>query len=815
MSRSARNRVVALVLACVLAGGLAAPLTVARAEDLRATSALGLLPEDTAFYVAMLRGGDQWKRFAESNWVKQYLALPELQKLATQAKQQAEQADNPQAEMVKLLWSLPENQELIKLLGDAASQEMFLAGGPGWAGFMELSRKLNAAQRAGTLEMLKPFDENENFEDRAAAPQRIVLDALVDNLKLVAVPDLLIGFRLTDSAPAERQFARLEALIRAQLAGHPQWNERIEKEKIAGGPFLVARFSGKEIPWADFRQATPQLEGPQLDKFQQHVEGQSLVFACGVCRGYVLLFLGSSTESIARLGQGKLLIDRPECAPLRQHADKPFTGVSYFSTPFMQSLNQLEDTFDYLRSMARTMLQAAEVPPEIDEELQADLKGLVDRVQAFVEYPQAITSFAFQSPRGYEGYSYQFGMGRLLDGSRPLSILEHAGGEPIFVAAGRSKQMGPALVMARDFYARYFYYLDKILALKVPEQDKEKYLRGREALLPVLKRLDEAFTKSFVPGIQEGQTAVVLDATLTAKQWHPAQPPATQPLPLPELAWVQGVTDARLVRHGMEEFYACLRAGHQALIDADPTAPAEVQAWKLPAPKLVEGPQGILASHPFPEDWQFGNGELAWTGALNPRVAVLTLSPATAQRLLAARPLKVDSPLYRPDQPLAGFSHFNFARLLDATLPWVEYGIDQAPEGAGLNVLPNVDDGAPFEDLKRQDDIQAEPDLSPPGRDLPAEAPPNLPLPQQQSQGAPRRVLLPGERWVLADPDEQPARPALPAAPPLTREEIKAHVRTLFRFLRAYRGSTSITYLEENAVVTRTEWHYEDLPAVK
>ena len=57
----------------------------------------------------------------------------------------------------------------------------------------------------------------------------------------------------------------------------------------------------------------------------------TLVVAVGLRGDYLLVSIGSSTDVLARLGQGKHLAERPELAPLQKFAGNRLTGVDYLS----------------------------------------------------------------------------------------------------------------------------------------------------------------------------------------------------------------------------------------------------------------------------------------------------------------------------------------------------------------------------------------------------------------------------------------------------------------------------------------------------
>jgi hypothetical protein len=60
-------------------------------------------------------------------------------------------------------------------------------------------------------------------------------------------------------------------------------------------------------------------------------------------------------------------------------------------------------------------------------------------------------------------------------------------------------------------------------------------------------------------------------------------------------------------------------------------------------------------------------------------VAVLTLSKAHSERLLADRPPKFEvGPLADPSRPLLAASHFAWPGFVDAVRPWIEFGVQSA-----------------------------------------------------------------------------------------------------------------------------------------
>ena len=92
--------------------------------------------------------------------------------------------------------------------------------------------------------------------------------------------------------------------------------------------YLTFSLDGSMIPWDEasldeFREF--EATKGDVDKVVARLKEMTLVIAVGLRGDYLLVSIGSSTDVLARLGQGKHLAERPELAPLakvrRQAAD--------------------------------------------------------------------------------------------------------------------------------------------------------------------------------------------------------------------------------------------------------------------------------------------------------------------------------------------------------------------------------------------------------------------------------------------------------------------------------------------------------------
>src|SRR5690348_12570786 len=111
-------------------------------------NSLPLIPADAAFYSAGLRYKEQLDRFLKS---KAFARLRDMQGVKIGMAVLQQQWNDPDGKLkpVKDLFDQPENQELLALLGDAFSNEVFFYGGHTWGDSVELMQQVQGAMRFG------------------------------------------------------------------------------------------------------------------------------------------------------------------------------------------------------------------------------------------------------------------------------------------------------------------------------------------------------------------------------------------------------------------------------------------------------------------------------------------------------------------------------------------------------------------------------------------------------------------------------------------------------------------------------------------
>src|SRR5262249_10550907 len=155
---------------------------------------------------SMLRNREQLEAVLKSRAWAKFKALPFVQ--AAWQKVQDEWSEEGKLAGLYNFYQKPENRELLALLAEKTSEEIFIYGSDSWADFAELGQTVYAGMYFGPL-MLYLQGQAQGVRGsklRAVA----VLKSLNENRELIKVPDMVIGFKITKKDRAKHQLNRLQ-----------------------------------------------------------------------------------------------------------------------------------------------------------------------------------------------------------------------------------------------------------------------------------------------------------------------------------------------------------------------------------------------------------------------------------------------------------------------------------------------------------------------------------------------------------------------------------------------------------------------------
>lgn len=690
VSRRAATWVSCLAMVAAMGSGHADDEPAAAAGRL----GVALVPQDAAFVSSSLRLREQYDAIVKSNAFKSILALPAVRRAVDSLDEQRATPGSPLS-TVEAFTQLPENASALELLADMVSTDTFLYGEPSCVSFWRLIRKVAESQQqagmaaagGGEVDIVVESIEEESGDEEAeldlamesldgnAAQAKAVIAALADNLDLLVVPDLVWGFKITKQEIATEQLARLGEVASMLLQGDPALARAVGRSQAAGVEFLTFTVDGEQIPWAEVEESVADLTGnaEAVARVFGRLKTLDVVVAIGLVGDRVIVSFGDSTDHLDKLATPtsgrKGLLTLPALAPLLPHADKRLTGIAYLSESLCDALNSQRSDIESLVGVVDQLDESAGVSAEAKKDIRGMAQRVVDEWEKWLPEPGPWMSYAFIADQGYEGYSWNWARNQPFDASKRLDLLEHAGGAPIGVAVSRIKGQAALFDVIADLVSGVWGLVDKYGREEMGDEDREKFERFADHVAPLGGRLTEIVRDKVVKSLADGQIGFVVDAKGRTKRVQGDLPPSAEPLPLVEPAVVLSLGDAKLFREGLSDLFALADEFTDALRQVDPEAVPE--GYRIPEPEKAKTDEGSVWS------WKLANSRLddqvRPAIGVGERVAVFSMAPKQAGRLLAESRLETGSQLTKFDEPLAAAAAFDFAGLIDAVEPWVVY----------------------------------------------------------------------------------------------------------------------------------------------
>jgi hypothetical protein len=626
------------------------------------------MPAKTAMFVSMLRNREQFDRLVNSKAFARIKELPIVQQAMQKMHEQWE--EEPNFEPIREFLASSENRQLKEVIVDALSHEIFFGASEEIGVWLEVLNEVNQAMNAAQFQAIAGADPQELIATK-------VVEVLEKNISRMKMPEEYFGFRITNAAAAKAELARLKGLLQKLIEEHaPQLADRFEEKKIGEFQYLTLRLDGSLIPWDELPTDEIPIDEDRIQKLIAEAKTKTLTVCLGVRDNYLILTSGPDEQHLQQLGQGPLLIDHQKMSPVAKADGKKVASISFVSDELMKELGSGDRQIDQFVDMAKAFLPLSPLPDELKEKLSRDAEELGKDVKQFLPKPGAASAYSFLTDTGYEGYSYSWTTNEFLDGSKRLSILNHVGGHPIFYYATRAKQLPAAYEFQGKWSSRLAAHAEELAMLYADDEQKELLEKAKKELVPILKQLQETNRTKWMPAFADGQSAIVLDAKLTAQQWHQAMPQSDNPLPLPELAFVFGVSDANLLKEAGNEYFEAVST---AMVKLNEIYPEKIPPIQIPRPQMRDVTTGQLYFYPLPPAAGLSD-KIAPNAGLSQDTFVVSLVPEATERMLKSTSLDIEGPLKSHDGPLATAWHLGFGDLMKTAHPWVEYGFRIAAE---------------------------------------------------------------------------------------------------------------------------------------
>jgi hypothetical protein len=503
-------------------------------------------------------------------------------------------------------------------------------------------------------------------------PAGLALSTAAENLDSIKIPTTLIGFKVEDKERTKQQLEKVAGFVTVGTMFVPQLAGRFTRSTVGDDEFLTLSFDGEMIPWNevpldDWRELEAN-EG-DADKVINKLKELKLVVALGLRGDYLLLAFAESTDVIANLGEGDQLIDRPEFKPLEKFADKRICGISYISDSMYKQLASNEREIDNLVGLLEKALPQIGLPQDDQAQIMDDARALASDFKALLPEPGAVMGFSFLTDQGVEGYSYNWGEQVWLDASKPLGLLRHTGGDPLLAVVWREVNRPEDYDLVVKWLKVGYGYFEKYALPEMGPDDREQFQKFRDAVAPLVERADKVTRDMLIPALADRQGGLVIDGKLKVRRLCRAVPPLDQPMPMVEPALVIGLSDADLFRKALGEYRDIFNEVVDSLHQVQPD---DVPDFEIPEPKTKKTKLGELFMYPLPEAWGM-DGKIVPNLGLSEHVAAITVSRQHTQRLLQETTLEPAGVLSDTQRPRAVGVVFDWAGLVDAATPWVDF----------------------------------------------------------------------------------------------------------------------------------------------
>jgi hypothetical protein len=565
-----------------------------------------------------------------------------------------------------------ENKELVSLLLDAVSTDVFVYGGSSWNDLFKVLGSVNNSQFASVKALLggaDPLTANK-------AQMNAMLLSVQKNRELVKVPDLVLGFKVKDAKKAQAQLGRLEALASAHLKEVPELKGRFKRTMVGSDSFLTLTLDGGLLPWDDI-QAWIKDQEEKADEFApliKHLKAAKLTVSLGVRGGFLLLGVGSEAKDLTKLGgTGKRLIDRDELKPLTKALDKPLTTVGYVSKAFRAAAAGSSNDLAQMGKSLKGLLEVADLSAARKKAIEKDLDAMIKDIQSQRIELGAAVSFEYLIDNGYENWAYDYSQHPGVKGAR-FKLRDHLGGNPIFAAGVGTRISGQGYATFSKYVKAFYGHAEAIFLEKVPDDDiKDAYKKYAGIFLPLFKQLDETTSKLLLPSLTDASFALVLDGKWKSKRWHAELPEAPEAMPMAELGLLVSLADAGKFQKALREYRTILNELYAKAREEAPNK-ENIPEFKIPAPESDKGKGGTFYYYPIPKELGLDK-QFVPTGGVSKTVAALTLSRAHTERLLTPNPLKVKGGPLAAKKDVIALTYVNWPALIDLAGPWVEFGV--------------------------------------------------------------------------------------------------------------------------------------------
>lgn len=712
-SSSARYRLLLVLSCCFLL--FCQPL---QGADLRTDSIVGQLPIDTPFVAVSRLHSEQYEAIKSNPAVQKLIQLEVFQKQwkegdkkkvrvkiqgdealeieveadKTKVEVEVDVETNDFKEFLETLKETPHGEEIVAFLKDAATHEVFVYGDSSWVTMPQSFQfVMNTMQRFS--------GSNPDLTDDEKAAK------LLDKLKTLPIqqylniqlPNIVFGCQVEDAQRAQKLFGQLKETIEKQLENSDDetvqaYRDSFQVQMVDGVEYLTVKIPGSWIPFylIDRSEMTRNQEA-LLEFFLDGIRKRSFIMALGVRDHSVLLSLGGDIKHLNRPTGEKRLIDHPHMAKLLEMADQKVTSITYYSEGMAQigwkkdgNLKGYENWAQEIRNQSEESEGIAKV---ISDQAAEDVVEFGRDLQKFQSKPGAHLGYSLMTADGLDRVSYNWSEHPERDGSQPLTILDHVGGHPLLVVAGRKAYRPEVYEFRSKWLTRTWWYINKGVLAFYPEGANERFIYAaiQDQIRPHLIEFDRITRELFVPAFSDGQAALVIDAVDLREEPNELIKEDFPTYPyLPQVGLIWGISDREKLVEACDGYRKAL---NQLLVKASVMSPDDEEPIVIPKPTAEEVEGGTLYHQDLKKMIAEGENEIPVlpVGVISDTLAAITSDKNFAMKVLESNKLDIDVPETRLDQAMSCFSYVDLERFWSLLKPRLLEDVEQKVEAGEMN----------------------------------------------------------------------------------------------------------------------------------
>lgn len=676
---------------------------VAEEENKEEITAASIVPADCSFFSSNLLLKDQFVKVRDSEAMKRLLSLPivQVQLLQLRSLPQFQQAKD-------LLETSPPARDAIEVAKDAISNEVFVCGDASWVkvldSFVAWTNDVRICNfKAGMREGIRGAQGSPGVEDAGdVASGAIGQSGAFDTVETVKsllkyrdglfTPGMLIGLKLSGS---EEKLRHILESITARINESLALPATVNQVEINGNRYYTMAITRDAVPEGTFEKIRGKLESAgctqqEASEFIDWAKSIKVVVTAGYCKPYFIVSIGSDNAFLERLGRAASLDGSPVFAPVNRFKGRRVASIGYASWQMA-----VAGRFDpgQFREMARALIDALpeEKSPEgFSESLDEKLEKFSRDIEATMPVPSEIVSVSILN-RGVESFTFTKSPQPGVDYSRPLTILEHAGGSPILAAACGSSGCAGEYETLRKWALSSYGLVQTYLAPELGEEKRDRYERLRSVAIPFLRVVDEATRQHLIPAVDAGQSLVVVDTGMRiSKLWKDRV--LESPLPFLMPAYAIELKDAAQFKAAIKAYAAASEELVNSAARLKQVAPGDEEAeFSVPAPEVTPLEEGKVFLY-TPSKWL--DAEIQPNLAVKDDLAVFSLSPGQTEAMCRKEEMP-ENEVVAMDLPSGCVFRFRSEPLIGCVREWVNYRFrerspDEATEGEGAAAVTAI-----------------------------------------------------------------------------------------------------------------------------